>query len=106
MMAGEAHVVLERALQLSRELLAVAEGGDVQALGTLDAERLRLLNSLRTVSTPIDTDARLLLQQITALNDKAIGFLEHRRRIKSREMDTATLGRRALVAYSATRLQL
>jgi|SRR5450432_3144472 len=106
MTVSESRVLLERALQLSLELLAVAEGGDVQALGSLDAERLRLLNLLRTVSTPIDTGSRLLLQQITELNDKAIGFLEHRRRIKSREIDTAKLGRRALIAYSATRLQL
>ena len=106
MMAGEIHAVLERALRISLELLDVADGGDVQALGALDAERLRLLSSLRAIATPIDTDARLLLQQISELNDRAIGFLEHRRRIKSREMDTAKLGRRALIAYSATRPQL
>jgi hypothetical protein len=106
MTAGEARALLGRALHLSLEVLAVAEGGDIQALGALDAERLRLLSLLRTISTPIDADARLLLQQIKDLNDKAIGFLEHRRRIKSREIDTAKLGRRALIAYSATRLQL
>jgi hypothetical protein len=105
MMDGQVQVALERALQLSIELLAVAEGGDVQATAHLDAERLRLLDSVRHRSTPIDTDERLLLQRITELNCQAIGFLEHRQRIKAREMDTATLGRRALVAYSATRMQ-
>jgi hypothetical protein len=106
MTAGDSRALLGRALHISLEVLAIAEGGDIQALGALDAERLRLLNLVRTISTPIDADSRLLLQQIKELNDKAIGFLEHRRRIKSREMDTAKLGRRALIAYSATRLQL
>lgn len=106
MTSGESRVLLGRALQLSLEVLAVAEGGDVKELGALDAERLRLLNLLRTISTPIDADARLLLQQIKELNDRSIGFLEHRRRTKSREIDTAQLGRRALVAYSATQLPL
>jgi len=55
--------------------------------------------------TPVGADEHLLLQKIIELNDRAIGFLEHRRRIKAREIDTAALGRRATVAYSATRLQ-
>jgi hypothetical protein len=103
MTAGESRALLGRALHLSLEVLAVAEGGDVQSLGALDAERLRLLNLVRAISTPIDADSRLLLEQIKDLNDKAIGYLEHRRRITSREIDTAKLGRRALIAYSATR---
>jgi hypothetical protein len=106
MTAGASRALLVRALQLSLEVLDVAESGDVRSLGALDAERLRLLSLVRAISTPIDADSRLLLQQIKELNDKALGFLEHRRRIKSREIDTAKLGRRALIAYSATRLQL
>jgi hypothetical protein len=104
-MSGSPPRILERALQLSLELLSVAESGDVQAAVHLDAERLGLLNSIRTRLTPVGADEHLLLQKIIELNDRAIGFLEHRRRVKAREIDTAALGRRATVAYSATRLQ-
>jgi hypothetical protein len=96
---------LERALELSRQLLAVAEHGDVRAVADLDAERLRLLHSQRLKSRHMDADERLILQMINELNDKAIGFLEHRRRGTEREMDTVAVGRRALIAYSDTRLQ-
>jgi hypothetical protein len=96
---------LTRALALSRELLAVAELGDVRAVADLDAERLRLLHSQRLKSRHMDADERLVLQQISELNDKAIGLLEHRRRGTEREMDTVAVGRRALIAYSDTRLQ-
>ena len=95
---------LERVLQLSRELLTIAELGDVQLAANLDAMRMRLLESVRQRSTQIDAKDRLLLQSIAELNDKAIGHLEHRRRGKIRELDMASVGRRALDAYSATQL--
>ena len=38
---------LQRALEISRELTAVAEGGDLSLAVSLDAERLQLLKSSR-----------------------------------------------------------
>jgi hypothetical protein len=96
---------LARALELSQQLLEVAEHGDVGAVANLDAERLRLLNSQRLKSRNMDVNERLVLQKINEMNDRAIGYLEHRRRRIERDMDTVSVGRRALVAYSATRLQ-
>jgi hypothetical protein len=105
MMADESGALLTRALQLSQELLRVAEGGDPQAVLELDAERLRLLHSMGSQPTPVGADERSLLKEIAELNHRAIGFLEHRRRGKAREIDTAAVGRRAVAAYSTTRLQ-
>ena len=45
MSGGDSRVALERALELSRELLAVAELGDIAAAVNLDANRLELLKS-------------------------------------------------------------
>ncbi len=104
MTGAESSAELERALQLSRELLTVAELGDVQLAANLDAMRMQLLESVGQRSTQIDANDQLLLQSIAELNDKAIGHLEHRRRGKIRELDMASVGRRALDAYSATRL--
>ena len=92
---------LTRALALSQELLAVAEHGDVRAVTDLDAERLRLLHSMRVNSTNMDADERLMLRKINELNDEAIGLLEHRRRRTEREMDMASAGRRAVAAYGS-----
>ena len=101
---SESTAELERALQLSRELLAVAEHGDMQLAPNLDALRMQLLESVRQRPAQLDANDRLLLQSIAELNNKAIGYLEHRRRRKVRELDMAFVGRRALDAYSATRL--
>jgi hypothetical protein len=104
MMADESGAMLARALQLSRELLDVAEGGDLQTVLGLGAERLQLLQAARS-GPPAGAGEGALLKEIAELNDRAIGFLEHRRRIKAREIDTAAVGRRAVAAYSTTRLQ-
>lgn len=92
---------LARALALSNELLAVAETGDVRAVASLDAERLRLLHSFRVKFTTMDAAQRLMLQKINELNCEAIGLLEHRRRRTEREMDMASTGRRAVAAYGS-----
>jgi hypothetical protein len=94
---------LRRAVEISLELVAVAEGGDVRATVRLDGERRRLLDSLRSRPTAIDTDERLLLQKIAQLNDQAIGLLVHRRRRTEREIDMVGVGRRAIAAYASTR---
>jgi hypothetical protein len=103
-MSGEFNDALKRAVDISLELVEIAERGDVRETAHLDVERRRLLDSLRSRPTAIDTDERLLLQKIAHLNDQAIGLLVHRRRRTEREIDMVGVGRRAIVAYSSTGL--
>jgi hypothetical protein len=98
----QAASALQRALEISHELLAVAEGGDFELTVSLDAERLQLLKSARAALRPMDEKNRTILREIAALNDRALGSLEHRRRAKARDMDMLAVGRRALRAYSNT----
>jgi hypothetical protein len=93
---------LERALKLSRDLLAAAERGDVAEAVSLDAERLQLLKSARAAAIALGDEGGSLLQEINLLNDRSIGCLEHHRRIKGRQLDVAAVGRRALNAYANT----
>jgi hypothetical protein len=93
---------LQRALEISRELAAVADTGDLRLTVSLDAERLQLLKSVRAVLRPMDEKDSAALREIAALNDRALGFLEHRRRAKGRDMDMVAVGKRALRAYSST----
>jgi hypothetical protein len=101
-MRGEAAILLERAFAISQQLLAAADRGDAEAVGRLDAERRQLLQSVRASGQLLDVKDRLLLQELALLNDKAIGHLEHHRRIKGRQIDTAVVGRRAMHAYTHT----
>jgi hypothetical protein len=101
----EAVAALQRALEISRELAAVADGGELRLAVSLDAERLQLLKSIRAALQPLDEKDRSLLREIAALNDQSLGLLEHRRRAKGRDMDMLAVGRRALRAYSSTLLQ-
>ena len=96
---------LARALALSHEMLASAEGANLQSLERLDAERLELLKSFRLETRQVGAAERALLQQISQINDRTIGMLEHQRRAKGRDMDMAAVGRKAVAAYSSTRLQ-
>ena len=93
---------LQRALEISHELTAVADGGDLEMALSLDAERLQLLKSARAALQPLDENHRTVLSEIAALNDRALGSLEHRRRAKGRDMDMLAVGRRAVRAYSNT----
>jgi hypothetical protein len=102
-MSRDASAILERALQLSRDVLAAAERGDSQATVPIDAERLQLLQSARRSGTAFGAHEHQLLQHIALLNDQSIGHLEHHRRIKGRQLDVAALGRRAVSAYATTR---
>jgi len=102
---SEASAALQRALEISRELTAVADGGDVRLTVSLDAERLQLLKCARAGLQPMDANERAVLREIAELNDRAIGLIEHQRRIKGRAMDMAAVGRRAVAAYSTTRPQ-
>ena len=101
-MSGRAGAALERALVLSQQLIAAAERSDLQELARLDAERLRLLQSAEPERGSLSADDRLILAQVSELNDRAIGLMEHNRRGKERDLDMAAVGRRAVAAYSAT----
>jgi len=81
------------------------EQANLQSLEMLDAERLELLKLFRLEVRHVNAADRALVQQISQLNDRTIGLLEHHRRTKGREMDLAAVGRRAVVAYSSIRLQ-
>jgi hypothetical protein len=98
----EAASALQRALEISHELVAVADGGDLELTVSLDAERLQLLKSARAALQPMDENNRTVLREIATLNDRALGSLEHRRRAKGRDMDMLAVGRRAVRAYSNT----
>jgi len=99
-MSGEKACRLAQAVELSRQLLAAADRGDGQAVAYLDAQRLQLLKSVRSGAWVPDAKERALLQEIALLNDRSIGYLEHHRRIKGRQLDVAIAGRRAVNAYA------
>jgi hypothetical protein len=96
---------LLRALAVSSQMFEAAEKSDFKNVALLDAERMQLLKLFKTETPHVDAGSWVLLRQITQLNDRTIGLLEHQRRGKGREMDMAAVGRRAIVAYSNNRLQ-
>jgi hypothetical protein len=100
---GAATAALQRAVEISRELAAVAEGGEVGLAVSLDAERLLLLKSFRLGRKQPNAAELALLREISQLNDRSIGSMEHRLRSQGRAMDMAAVGRRAVAAYSNTR---
>ena len=102
MSAASVAAMLERALGLSQELAQLAEAGDAAGAVALDAERRRLLREVRAAAGGLDAAQRALLAEIATLNNRALGRLEHRLRIKTRELDIAMTGRRAVAAYAAT----
>jgi hypothetical protein len=104
-MSPKPRPALELAIDLSQQLIAAADQADLQALARLDAERLRLLQSVRLERHNLSDGDRLALQKVTELNDRAIGLMEHHRRSTERALDMAAVGRRAVAAYSTTRLQ-
>jgi hypothetical protein len=104
-MSRKPRPALELAIELSQQLLAAADQSDLPALARLDAERLRLLQSVRLERSNLNDDDRLALQTVAELNDRAIGLMEHHRRITERALDLAAVGRRAVAAYSTTRPQ-
>jgi hypothetical protein len=105
-MSGAATDALRRAVELSRELKAAADKGDTQSAVRLDVARLELLKFARRAAVgTIGADERLMLQEIAQSNDESLGLLEHLRRGKGRQLDMIAVGRRALIAYSSTRMQ-
>jgi len=94
---------LARALDLSHDMLNAAEKGDLQSLASLDQERMELLKLFRSATKQVSAADEVLLSQINAANERAIGLLEHRRRSKGRDLDMAAVGRRAVAAYADNR---
>jgi hypothetical protein len=91
---------LQRALELSQELVTVAESGDIEQVMRLDAERLRLLKSARHALQPLSPADRSMLRAIADLNARSLGRLEHRFRAKCRDLDMLSARRRAVRAYA------
>jgi hypothetical protein len=96
----EALAALQRALDLSLEIVALADSGEVGKIASLDAERLRLLKSARHALHPLTPADCSMLRTIADLNARSIGRMEHRFRAKCRDMDMLSAGRRALRAYA------
>ncbi len=103
MSRDEAVAALNRALELSHELIAVADGGAIEDVLRLDAERLGLLKSARHALEPLSQEHHSVLRTIADLNARSIGRMQHRFRAKCRDMDMLAAGRRALRAYANTR---
>lgn len=101
----EGREALQRALQISRELAAIADSGRIEVAIRLDAERLELLKAARAALPTTDPQERSLLDEINALNAQAMGALQHRQRAMARDMDMMAVGRRAMRAYSTTGLR-
>ena len=102
-MNDQASAALERALELSRAVLAAADRGEGETVLSIDVERLQLLKSARSSATAFDARQRMLIKEIAILNAKSIGALEHQRRLKCREIEQAAVGRRAVKAYASAR---
>ncbi len=86
--------VLSRALTLSQQVLDAAEHSKLEQVAALDAERMRLLKSVRSDRSVLSAEEQRMLTAVTDLNDRAIGAMEHHRRIKERAIDMAAVGRR------------
>ena len=101
-MNAQMHPALDQALAVSRELLVAAAQADVPAIGRLDADRFRLLKSLRPLRDRFSAGDWMILKEISELNDRAMGLMEHHRRAMERSLDMAAVGRRAVAAYFDT----
>jgi hypothetical protein len=99
----EAVAALERALEISQALFEIVDAGDAAKVASLDAERRRLLKSVRHALQPMDDKDRSVLRAIADLNARSLGRMEHRFRAKCRDMDMLAAGRRAVRAYGNTR---
>jgi hypothetical protein len=99
MTGAEALFALQRALDLSQEIVVAADNGNAEEIVRLDAERLRLLKSLRHLLPTMSPADRSMLRAIADLNARSIGRMEHRFRAKCRDIDMLAAGRRAVRAY-------
>lgn len=91
---------LGRALDLSREIAVIADSGSPELTQRLDEERRTLLASVRAAGPDLLPEERARLDEIRLLNDQAIGSMQHRMRGLARDLDTVSVGRRAVLAYA------
>jgi hypothetical protein len=91
---------LTRALELSRELLALAERGEVAQAVELDHERGQLLRSALGNAQLVRAADHAVLRQIEELNLSALKHLEQARLSKWQALQLANQGQRAVRAYS------
>jgi hypothetical protein len=90
---------LDQALELSQEMLEVAEAGDAAGIASLDAQRRALLKSVKEARRALDQRELAVLRTIADLNALSLGKMEHRLRAKCRDLDMLAAGRRAVRAY-------
>jgi hypothetical protein len=102
-MARAEHPLLLTALSLSNDVVAAADQGDMEQVAQLDAERLALLQRFRREVPTAGLEDRRVLADIAALNERALGLMQHHLRIAARAFDVATIGRRAVNAYASNR---
>lgn len=103
MTADAALAALRRAVELSHQVAAAADGGNPTFAGDLATQRLEALRMAKSVLQRNQPEAAALVQEIVRLNDQALGAMEHRLRAKARDLDMAAVGRRAVEAYGGTR---
>lgn len=93
---------LQRALDLSHQLLGAAEHGDMQRVVDLDSERGRNLRDFLKDSRRIEAADRAVLDDIQRLNDQGLAHIEKRRQEAAEEFAQLGRGRRAVDAYAHT----
>lgn len=100
-LAAESRTDIESILDLTREVLGLAERGEWLEATRLDSERQRRLQTYCAALEPQKTPPVILntLGEILKLNDALIGAVQHRQRALVREADTVRIGRRAVAAY-------
>ncbi len=91
---------LHRAVELAHEITLIADSGAPELTLRLDAQLRILLASVRAAGRELQPAERARIEEIRALNDRAIGSMQHRMRGLARDLDTVSTGRRAVRAYA------
>jgi hypothetical protein len=95
------HSAVARARELSLELIAVAERGDMEGVLQLDARRARLLHEFLDHAHALAEAERDALSEIARINESVMRKLETMRAGTERRLETVGRGKRALAAYSS-----
>jgi hypothetical protein len=97
--------LLEQALEETRSVEALIERGEWQEALERDAARRELMTTAfgSDGSHPLDSNLRLLADELLRLNNRLIELAESRRGRVERESDELQLGRRAAAAYHRVR---
>ena len=97
---GAANAAIVRACELSREMIVVAERGDMQGVLEIDTRRSRFLHEFLDHAHQLSDAERERLSEISQINETVIRKLEFMRKATARSLDTVSRGKRALAAYS------